>query len=87
MRTVAILLVLYRSEYLGIGGSLLKRIFLSRAVKRRDNSVLMVFVCILLKVLRFFWFGFTPSWGLLAKALKVHPAVILFPDFDVQDVA
>ena len=23
----------------------------------------------------------------LAKALKVHPAVILFPDFDIQDVA
>ena len=24
---------------------------------------------------------------LLAKALKVHPAVILFPDFDIQEVA
>jgi len=23
----------------------------------------------------------------LAKALKVHPAVILFPDFDISDVA
>ncbi|MCB0307940.1 MAG: helix-turn-helix transcriptional regulator [Bdellovibrionales bacterium] len=23
----------------------------------------------------------------LAKALKVHPAVILFPDFDIQEVA
>jgi len=23
----------------------------------------------------------------LAKALKVHPAVILFPDFDINDVA
>jgi transcriptional regulator with XRE-family HTH domain len=23
----------------------------------------------------------------LAKALKVHPAVILFPDFDIRDVA
>lgn len=23
----------------------------------------------------------------LAKALKVHPAVILFPDFDIGDVA
>lgn len=23
----------------------------------------------------------------LAKALKVHPAVILFPDFDIEDVA
>ncbi len=24
---------------------------------------------------------------IFAKALKVHPAVILFPDFDIQDVA
>ncbi|MCY4644723.1 MAG: helix-turn-helix transcriptional regulator [Bacteriovoracales bacterium] len=24
---------------------------------------------------------------LFAKALKVHPAVILFPDFDIQEVA
>lgn len=23
----------------------------------------------------------------LSRALKVHPAVILFPDFDIQDVA
>ena len=24
---------------------------------------------------------------ILAKALKVHPAVLLFPDFDIRDVA